>query len=189
MEHKKCCCFFFCFIYIYIYTHFACLQMVFNYFWSFSVFLLLLFHVVSIWHLLVYLRGGGLLSFHANFYNRGVGGQMSGGAYVLHSHSRGVDRGVLSPFSLSPFSHPSSPFSHPLFSFSLLCLGLRFGLSRSEVRNWSLPKSAKISFGWKVKRQAMIRNWYNQIPHPALKAKREITKYHKLTAVYKRLSR
>ena len=29
----------------------------------------------------------------------------------------------------------------------------------------------------KVKRLAMIRNWYNQIPHPALKTKREITKY------------
>ena len=29
----------------------------------------------------------------------------------------------------------------------------------------------------KVKRSAMIRNWYNQIPHPALKTKREITKY------------
>ena len=28
-----------------------------------------------------------------------------------------------------------------------------------------------------VKRSAMIRNWYNQIPHPALKTKREITKY------------
>ena len=23
----------------------------------------------------------------------------------------------------------------------------------------------------------MVRNWYNQIPHPALKTKREITKY------------
>ena len=23
----------------------------------------------------------------------------------------------------------------------------------------------------------MIRNWYNQIPHPALKTKREVTKY------------
>ena len=23
----------------------------------------------------------------------------------------------------------------------------------------------------------MIRNWYNQIPHPALKTKKEITKY------------
>ena len=23
----------------------------------------------------------------------------------------------------------------------------------------------------------MIRNWYNQIPHPALKTQREITKY------------
>ena len=31
----------------------------------------------------------------------------------------------------------------------------------------------------KVKRSAMIRNWYNQIPHPALKTKREITKYIK----------
>ena len=30
---------------------------------------------------------------------------------------------------------------------------------------------------FEVKRQAMIRNWYNQIPHPALKTKREITKY------------
>ena len=30
---------------------------------------------------------------------------------------------------------------------------------------------------YKVKRKAMIRNWYNQIPHPALKTKREITKY------------
>ena len=29
----------------------------------------------------------------------------------------------------------------------------------------------------KVKRKAMIRNWYNQIPHPALKTKREITEY------------
>ena len=29
----------------------------------------------------------------------------------------------------------------------------------------------------KVKRLAIIRNWYNQIPHPALKTKREITKY------------
>ena len=29
----------------------------------------------------------------------------------------------------------------------------------------------------KVKREAMIRNWYNQIPYPALKTKREITKY------------
>ena len=29
----------------------------------------------------------------------------------------------------------------------------------------------------KVKKKAMIRNWYNQIPHPALKTKREITKY------------
>ena len=29
----------------------------------------------------------------------------------------------------------------------------------------------------KLKRYAMIRNWYNQIPHPALKTKREITKY------------
>ena len=29
----------------------------------------------------------------------------------------------------------------------------------------------------KVKRQAMIRNRYNQIPYPALKTKREITKY------------
>ena len=29
----------------------------------------------------------------------------------------------------------------------------------------------------KVKRQAMIRNWYNQIPYPALKTKRETTKY------------
>ena len=25
----------------------------------------------------------------------------------------------------------------------------------------------------------MIRNWYNQIPHPVLKTKREITKYIK----------
>ena len=31
----------------------------------------------------------------------------------------------------------------------------------------------------KVKRQAMIRNWHNQIPHPALKTKREITEYKK----------
>ena len=31
---------------------------------------------------------------------------------------------------------------------------------------------------WKVKkRSAMIRNWYNQTPRPALKTKREITKY------------
>ena len=29
----------------------------------------------------------------------------------------------------------------------------------------------------KVKREAMIRNWYNQNPHSALKTKREITKY------------
>ena len=29
----------------------------------------------------------------------------------------------------------------------------------------------------KVKRQATIRNLYDQIPHPALKTKREITKY------------
>ena len=29
----------------------------------------------------------------------------------------------------------------------------------------------------KVKRQATIRNRHNQIPHPALKSKREITKY------------
>ena len=29
----------------------------------------------------------------------------------------------------------------------------------------------------KVKRWAMIRNWYNQIQYPALKTKREITKY------------
>ena len=29
----------------------------------------------------------------------------------------------------------------------------------------------------KVKRYAMIRNRYNQIPHPALKFKKEITKY------------
>ena len=29
----------------------------------------------------------------------------------------------------------------------------------------------------KAKRKAMIRNWYNQIPYPALKTKREITKY------------
>ena len=35
------------------------------------MFLLLLFHVESIWHLLVYLSGGGLLSFHANFYSGG----------------------------------------------------------------------------------------------------------------------
>ena len=38
----------------------------------------------------------------------------------------------------------------------------------------------KRSFGntaTKVKRKAMISNWYNQIPHPALKTKREITKY------------
>ena len=27
----------------------------------------------------------------------------------------------------------------------------------------------------KVKRKAMIRNWYNQTPHPALKTKRETT--------------
>ena len=26
----------------------------------------------------------------------------------------------------------------------------------------------------------MIRNWYNQIPHPALKTKREITEYKNL---------
>ena len=32
---------------------------------------------------------------------------------------------------------------------------------------------------WRVKRKAMIRNWYNQIPYPALKTKREITKYIK----------
>ena len=31
--------------------------------------------------------------------------------------------------------------------------------------------------GNKVKRYAMIRNWYNQIPYPTLKTKREITKY------------
>ena len=30
---------------------------------------------------------------------------------------------------------------------------------------------------FEVKRKAMIRNWYNQIPYPALKTKREITKY------------
>ena len=28
--------------------------------------------------------------------------------------------------------------------------GLRFGLSLSEERNWSLPKSAKISVGWSL---------------------------------------
>ena len=32
---------------------------------------------------------------------------------------------------------------------------------------------------WKANRQAMIRNWYNQIPYPALKTEREITKYIK----------
>ena len=32
-------------------------------------------------------------------------------------------------------------------------------------------------FNWKVKRQATIRKRHNQIPHPALKTKREITKY------------
>ena len=65
---------------------------------------------------------------------------MSGGAYVLHSHSMGgVDR--WGPFSLLP------PI---LFPFSLPCLGLRFGLSLSEERNWSLPKSAKISDGWRL---------------------------------------
>ena len=93
------------------------------------------------------------------------------GAYVLHLHSRNVDRGIISPFShlFSPFSHPSSPFSHPLFPFSLPCLGLRFGLSLSEQQNWSLPKSAKISVGWslpytdqgKVSRNIIVYNFYN----------------------------
>ena len=40
-------------------------------------------------------------------------------------------------------------------------------------------KSCKFSLGVhnKVKRQATIRNRHNQFPHPALKTKREITKY------------
>ena len=31
----------------------------------------------------------------------------------------------------------------------------------------------------------MVRNWYNQIPHPTLKTKREITKYINLQQVTK----
>ena len=101
------------FFFFLIKTHFACLQTVFNYFWSFSVFLLLLFYVGSIWRLLVYLRGVGLLSFHASFYSGRWGKCLVG----LMSYTRipvGWTGG--SPFShpFSPFSHPSSPFLPPL---------------------------------------------------------------------------
>ena len=41
-------------------------------------------------------------------------------------------------------------------------------------KSWNTEKTNAFS---KVKRQATIRNWYNQIPHLALKTKREITKY------------
>ena len=50
------------------------------------------------------------MSFHANFYGGG-GVQMSGGGYVLHSHSRGDGR--WGPFSLLP---PLFSFLTPLFS-------------------------------------------------------------------------
>ena len=111
---------FFFFFFFLIKTHFACLKTVFNYFWSFSVFLLLLFHVGSIWRLLVYLRGGGLLSFHANFYS-GRWGKCPVGLMSYTRIPGGWTGG--SPFShpFSPFSHLSSPFSHPLFPFFLPC--------------------------------------------------------------------
>ena len=96
--------FFFCFVFVLIKTDFACLQTVFNYFWSFSVFFLLLFHVGSIWHLLVQLRGGGLLSFHANFYGGGGGKCAGGGLCPTFAFQGGWTGG---PFSLLP----------PLFSF------------------------------------------------------------------------
>ena len=49
-----------------------------------------------------------------------------------------------------------------------------------ETASSEARKSAerqKDYYGYKVKRYALIRNWYNQISYPALKTKREITKY------------
>ena len=43
----------------------------------------------------------------------------------------------------------------------------------------SNPDTVIVNGVGEVKRWAMIRNWYNQIPYPALKTKREITKYIK----------
>ena len=69
------------------------------------------------------LEAGGFCAFMPIFIVGG-GGQMSGGgAYVLHSHSRGVDRGVLSPFSfLPPFFSLLPPlvfFLPPLLRFKV----------------------------------------------------------------------
>ena len=105
----------FCFL---IKTHFACLQTVFNYSevslcFSYLFFMWGQFDIY--WYIL---EAGDFCPFMPIFIVRG------GGAYVLHSRSRGGGgQGVLSPFShpFSPFSHPSSPFFHPLFPFSLPC--------------------------------------------------------------------
>ena len=145
MEHKR----FFFFLYKHILLAYKWFSIISEVSLCFSYFFFMWGQFDIYWYIL---EAGGFCAFMPIFIVEGGGANVRGEAYVLHSHSRGVDRGVLSPFSLFPFSHPSSPFSHPLFSFSPLCLGLRFGLSRSEVRNWSLPKSAKISVGWKVKR-------------------------------------
>ena len=57
-----------------------------------------------------------------------------------------------------------------LYIFVCLC----FGITCAPFLFTKILKSKKISNDQEL---SMIRNWYNQIPYPALKTKREITKY------------
>ena len=67
-----------------------------------------------------------------------------------------------------PIDAQNTPTLHPLLMFRKLQ-----NISSLNV----LGTHNKGGICFEVKRSAMIRNWYNQIPNPALKTKREITKY------------
>ena len=88
-------------------THFACLQTVFNYFWNFSVFLLLLFHVGQFdiyWYIL---EAWGFCRFMPIFIV-GWGGYPGGGLCPTLAFQRGWTVGSFLP-SPTPFLLSTTP--------------------------------------------------------------------------------
>ena len=113
-----------------------------------------------------------LISYHALVYAR-----TTSSAHLLRSYYDHSDRNT----RLSRIYHvlilinitPRAPRSH---SFCTFLLSTRKIMPPTDSKRGCGRKS-KCSLYIEVKRQATIRNRHNQIPHPALKTKREITKY------------
>ena len=117
------------------------------------------FHVGSIWHLLVYLRGGGrgLLSFHANFYSGGGGKCPWGGLCpTLAFQGGGVDSGGSFLPSPTLFS-----FLPPLFSLLLPLVSFLPPLLRVKVWTFTFRRTKLVpvsDFGTKAYQAMSLPN-------------------------------